>query len=429
MKNALMVLCSLLVSVGLIEVACRIDNFFISSGLIFDFPQTKLRKNALKSRNLIPLKSAVKYLRVNGKRIRLIMSPIFRPADNVDKLYGAIDIFHYHEGFCNEVDQIEQPTIISVGDSFTYCTAVEIGDAWPKRIGHPSVPKSDRLNLGMPGRGPSEYVQILKSRLSAKTQFIVVAIYEGNDLRDVVKTMPKPISAQAQAMQAKSSSANHTSVFKKFGRFLGDYLYLPNIVWATVKKLDFVRKQFLLPQGRHNFHYGRLSDAGKIEFNVNNIDLDEVDFAYLVNSGEIKQDDIQKYWEIEMARMADLAMKYSASILFLYLPSAYTAFGDLTTFEDKNIGQVVRKFSKKQRQAFERICKINQLSCLDLVSEFQKYNASNVIPSHFPSNLHLTLEGHGVIASAVNKYCGFLEFAQNGPIKNSVCGHIPTDSR
>jgi hypothetical protein len=93
------------------------------------------------------------------------------------------------EGFCNPApvreegpDGARRP-LVALGDSFTWCTGVRPQETWPARLeailGEPAV------NLGSPGIGLYEYLQIYEQFGAARhPRVVVLNLYEGNDLRD-----------------------------------------------------------------------------------------------------------------------------------------------------------------------------------------------------------------------------------------------------
>lgn len=91
-------------------------------------------------------------------------------------------------GFCNPdgheraAGQVE---ILALGDSFTDCN-VPAEQTWPALLQTYSGRRT--YNLGVSGIGPYEYVQILKQfGLQRDPRVVIMNIYEGNDLRDVLR--------------------------------------------------------------------------------------------------------------------------------------------------------------------------------------------------------------------------------------------------
>ena len=93
-----------------------------------------------------------------------------------------------------------------------------------------------------------------------------------------------------------------------------------------------------------------------------------------------------------------IANKNKTEIIFLYLPASYSSFGDNIFFEDKKINEIILNYTKTNYEIFNEICTEENLDCLNLKDEFIKYNSTNPIPSHFPSNVHFTVEGHKIVS-------------------------------
>ena len=108
------------------------------------------------------------------------------PVDPVDAVRGAIvDVEVDRNGFCNPPVAAERETVdvLLLGDSMTFCTAIKQKDTSSAQL--EGITGLRAYNLGIPGIGPFEYVELLrKFGLSRKPKFVVMNIYEGNDLRD-----------------------------------------------------------------------------------------------------------------------------------------------------------------------------------------------------------------------------------------------------
>ena len=91
---------------------------------------------------------------------------------SVDQKFNATDIYYYNQGFCNRNYNSKNIKIIAVGDSFTFCTAVEPENAWPKMVSN-ELSANQILNLGYPGSGPFEYNLILKEYIRRDNQLVL----------------------------------------------------------------------------------------------------------------------------------------------------------------------------------------------------------------------------------------------------------------
>ena len=97
--------------------------------------------------------------------------------------------------------------------------------------------------------------------------------------------------------------------------------------------------------------------------------------------------------------MSNLAKKNKSKIIFIYIPSTYSALGNNNVkFNDKKIKEMVFNLSDTQQKVFKN------LDCLNLVKNFINFNNNSYFPSHFPTNNHLTSEGHKIVARTINNY-------------------------
>jgi len=123
-----------------------------------------------------------------GPRLR-----VFKPYAEFGLNFEERDATHQFTvdeiGFCNErglYDGHETFDVIAIGDSFTWCTAVEARQAWPALMrGNLGA---TTYNLGRSGMGLYEYLQILKAfGLEKRPKIVIMNVYEGNDLRDAIR--------------------------------------------------------------------------------------------------------------------------------------------------------------------------------------------------------------------------------------------------
>jgi len=368
----------------------KISQYFFTSiipnSFVYHLPSTTIKKKLvnkfnMSSDSLITIRSDTV-----SQNLFFPKYSFFSPADPEDLAFGAIELSHYNDGFCNpkELEKYDN-AIASFGDSFTYCLAVEPNDAWPMLLSMGEDNNVGKFNYGAPGTGPWEYYNIIKNKINSNHRIIVVAIYEGNDLRDTYSP-------------ADTSKSNEKEVRLFISNFLGNY-YLPNLIIGVIKKIKFRKNE---KQG-YNFKYIKISNEEKILFNINNIDQDEVEFAQKIASKEINSEKIYSFWSEPMGLISSLVNKNKSELIYIYIPSAYTSFGDSVSFFDKDIELLSKNFSKVQSSIFNKICDNNNYHCINLIDDFIKYNYNNRFPSHFPSNLHLTSKGHQLVAKSVNE--------------------------
>jgi hypothetical protein len=111
---------------------------------------------------------------------------------------------------CRRLRKAEAPRHRAIGDSFTFCFGVVPADAWPAVLAERTGLRI--YNFGMPSRGLYEYVQTLKAFALAKRQgFVVIAVYEGNVLRDALLFQEARRRPSAPAPLRRTGSATGMS--------------------------------------------------------------------------------------------------------------------------------------------------------------------------------------------------------------------------
>lgn len=132
---------------------------------------------------------------------------------------------HDDWGFRNERRPIEAD-IVTLGDSWTYGTAVAKKDAWPVLLAQIST--RDIYNMGMGGTGLINYLQSFYKSLELKPKLFIVALYFGNDfivterhfnmdLADAVFGAAAP-QLKTAVEQAERTKPLNSEFFEKCGR-------------------------------------------------------------------------------------------------------------------------------------------------------------------------------------------------------------------
>ncbi len=368
----------------------------INNNLINYFPDTSVRQELIKkfytSNNIIFFNKKIGNLYFN-----LNKKSHYHYAAPEDVKLGAQSLMFYNEGFCNEKSSIDNPYIISVGDSFTYCTQLTPNDSWVQNIFH-NFNKENILNMGSPGTGPYQYNELLRGSINKNTKLVLYGYYEGNDLRDMINYKYKKKKYEENKKEDKNEYKDY--IKKKLGNY-----YSLNLIYAIYKSyyLNWEKKS----NENINFKYTRISSGKK--FNTYNSDLDEVEYAQLISkkSRQYNQkilDTFSKILKENFMEAKNIAESNGSEIIFIYIPSAYTAFGHDVNFEDSNVGLVVNDYSKINQETFLNICKIENLNCINTVNSMIYYNLNSTTPTHFPYNVHLTKEGHQIVAKEIKDY-------------------------
>ena len=288
-RSAGLAVVAVIAFVAPLELALRLFPAVVPLSLLTEF-EPGLRSAIAKQRKLQRVEDTVLIPRDDGGPADRMW--IYKPHVEVTEPFdepGIVDTVRTDDrGFCNpdadayaKVDHID---VAAVGDSFTWCTNVEPGDAWPALLAqrtHLSV-----YNFGMPGRGLHEYLQTVKQfALPKQPRFVIFAVYEGNDLRDAVRfhdgaanddprgRRPCPFGSQSRCDAYAAAKSG----------FLGRHSYVFNLALAGAWRLAYDRNKKSI-----DFRYDvRFPDGETTTFNSRNGDLDEVTYAAALVRNEV----------------------------------------------------------------------------------------------------------------------------------------------
>jgi hypothetical protein len=303
-------------------------------------------------------------------------------------------------GFCNAdtaaYEKLERLDVAAIGDSFTFCSDVVPADAWPAVLAERTGLRV--YNFGMPGRGLYEYVQTLKAfALAKRPRFVVVAVYEGNDLRDAVRFHEAGDRAAPKAQRPCVFASDRLCAWHEWlkHRFLGRHSYVFNLALSGIWRFAYSRgKQEI------DFRYDiRFPDGNTVTFNSRNGDLDEVIYARALVRAEVSVD----LFEQSLRGLVALGREHGFTPIVVYIPSAYTAYRHQADFDDAGVERTLTEFSDRQRDYFARMAGKAGFAYRDLTSALQRAAAelpSNQ-PLYFRTNVHLTPAGHAVVAAEV----------------------------
>lgn len=314
--------------------------------------------------------------------------PIYHPAPNsafrrvrdaADIPYGAVEtVLMDARGFCNPADkgQRAQADVVFIGDSFTFCTGVEPADTaahYVEKDGGFST-----YNLGVPGVGLHEYVELLRLYgLALKPRVVVMNIYEGNDLRDA-----------ARYEEFLKSGEDRREGENRLHALLS-HSYAVSLLYAAG---EWVSEDIGAWFGDDvNYRYTGRSEDRVVAMNVANNDKSEVRYAARLKEGTVSID----LWARPLSDFKALADSAGFVPLVVYTPAMHTAYD--ATFEDEHVGALVRNMGEKQRQWLAAKTTELGIAYLDLTEAFQKAAREGPL-THFPANVHLTPFGHRVVS-------------------------------
>ena len=381
-KNVILLFASFLISFFIIETIFRTNSNLISREFLTYLPNTNVKKKILNKKGFEIKENLYKIEEIKNYKFKYYLNNFPSIDDETDIDLGATNLFYYNNGFCNTSFNLSDSKVIAVGDSFTYCTSVSPNQAWIKNI-FKNINTKNKINFGYPGSGPFEYNLFLEKYISKKNILILYGFYEGNDLRDMIN------------FTSSNKEADEKNSVKEFFRKIINNFYTGNFIVACYKKI--------LSFTKPNFRYSRTNFDQK--FNINNTDLDELNYAEkLFYERKISKKKYKNLLKIAFSEAKHIAKKNNNEIIFLFLPAAYSSFGKNIKFENKKIGEVIENYSITNSQLFDEVCLDQKLNCINLKDEFVKYNNESKIPSHFPSNVHFTKQGHSIVSQNIEKF-------------------------
>ena len=324
---------------------------------------------------------------------------LLKPADPEDRQFGAVEL-HTSDanGLCNTAVP-DAVSAITLGDSFTYCSNVQPIQSWTARLG--TLMRTDTYNISRPKIGLYEYIQFLKHfGIQLKPSVVIMAVYEGNDLRDAAAYWESVENGGSSAQQGEPADLG----LRNAGKYVLEETllgksYAVNLVAAGIWDLTTTfMDRFNSKDDAYDFTYTVAVNGRRISMNINNTDLDEIHHAY-----ELANDNISlSMWDQALASLVDLANANNFTPVVTYLPSAYTAYEDSVEFSDSEVASVVRDFSRRQRSYLESNAQRFGYVYIDVSEALSQYAAEAPDLLYFPSNVHLTAEGHAAVAEILS---------------------------
>jgi len=360
-------------------------------------PNTAVTKEIRAELKNYELKNKMK-IKLNNKNYFVFNKVKEKITNSEDVMHGASKNWFYNDqGFCNKHDD-KKAEIISIGDSFTYCTAVKPEETYIYNI-FENIENEKLYNYGMTGTGVYDYTNVLISKINNQTNLIVYSIYEGNDSASIINNEKNTNNSYTKKdiLTHKDKRFIYNLAINNLGKF-----YSFNFIYAVLKRFFFPFEE------KFNFKYSKIYENKIINLNIGNSDIDEVFTALDLVKDKNKEIYLEKLYtnlSKNMIESMNYANKFKTNIIFVYIPSAYSALeSDQVKFDDEKIGELVLKYSKIFSSTFDKICKNNNLSCINTIKNFQKYNSQSYNLTHFPHNVHLTAKGHKIVANSIKEY-------------------------
>lgn len=374
-----------LISFGLLEVALRSAPSLIGLPVLVGF-EPQLRGRIAQRLDLPTMETVLKIspeMRSDGGPTIFLPGPgslTVLYADAVDLALGAVEQVQVDQnGLCNDAATAQRPQVevFMAGDSFVFCTGVAATQTAAHQLQEMSGLPT--YNLGIRGTGPDEYLEMMKRHApNFLPRIAVMNIYEGNDLRDVLRKLKFLTTGEDRRGDDDAGVAwSYAAQFVKSG--------------VTLAVKEAKRRWF--PVGKVDFRYAATVGGERMAMNVANRDKDEVDHARQLQAGEIGLD----VFAAPLTAFLAWAQKTGIVPIVTYIPSMYTAYAATVEFEDPEVGAAVQAFSTAQRQWFATHAAAQSYQFLDFTPAFQQAAAEGVV-THFPANVHLTPQGHEVVA-------------------------------
>jgi hypothetical protein len=304
----------------------------------------------------------------------------WKPVDSIDKAYGAIEEVTTDErGFCNpaRVAGLKTADVATLAGSIPTCSYISGEEIFSSYLGTESALAS--YNLAVRGVGPYEFIEVLKRYVDdLKPKLVILAISEGNDLRDCQRYIDHVSGKKVRDRQPLGGpfAWSYALAFIKGGI---------EVAVATVKE-----------QFEPDFRYTVVTRGQTIPMNVANSDTDELTLARAVESGE-KSPELYRPPLEEFVRTA---RDHNFIPLVIIVPNAYTIYDRSITYDDPSVAPLIRGYSAAQRNWLAQNAASIGYQFFDPTDALQEQAATRPL-LYFPSNVHPTAEGQKALAEIV----------------------------
>jgi hypothetical protein len=324
-------------------------------------------------------------------------------------------------GFCNPPGgnyQRAKIQLIAVGDSFTTCHGVRPHETWTNQLA--SLSGVSVYNLGRGKSGLHEYLQLLKKfGLPKSPQLVIMNVYEGNDLRDAALYYYYRLNHGDTAATATSQEADPNQTFWQ------RYSYAYNLGAASLQYRSALNSAsadlpgssdpFLFPVSdvperyfvgiqKINFKYQIVFPDRTITLNHKNADVDEVLVARHLYD-KIIEPGVMQAVDAALSAFVELSKQYNFTPVVTYTPAAHTAYAASVVYEDPSLHTLMPWFSQQQRAYFQEKGEELGYFFVDLTPALQAAaqgsNSGELLYAR--DDLHLTPQGHRVVAKAINQ--------------------------
>lgn len=304
--------------------------------------------------------------------------------DGADLAAGGIDYVESDSlGFCNPPGIAEKRPIqvLTIAGSIPNCTAVANQDNFTVWLGREVQASS--YNMAVPGVGPYDYLEVLR-RFGAPLNpaVVVMAISQNDDLVDIRKYHAfKEQAANPEKKRKKKKAGGVFSISYALA-------FLKGGIELAVRKLK--------SSSEPDFRYSAVVQGKQVALNVNNEDTNELEIARHVNDGKVKPD---IYVDV-VTQFANLAREHGFRPLVVLVPSAHTAYARTIAFSDPSLAPIIKSAAETNGKWLAKTAADLGVAYFDASDAMQKAALTRPL-LYFPSNVHLTPEGHRALAEAV----------------------------
>ena len=422
-RPTLSVLAAAVIFIALVEILLRVGPSLIPDGHLAEF-RSELRAEIAGRLGLPSLADTIVISRDDGGPELRISKPLTK-RNWPEQEPGTVKTTQVDDqGFCNPDDpafSAPQIDLVSLGDSFIWCTAINPQDTWTSKLS--TLSGYLTYNLAAAGIGVHEYVQILKRFGVGKSPKIVVMnIYQGNDLDDALtfeSYVSKDSDFDVRKRDSEEPVARATSLGYDPCRVLreplrsplGRYSYASNLLLVLAQNGCERISEVLTPASVFpdedaglptNYRYRLNFENRSIDFNLTNAGREEVSAATRLRSGNAGLE----VFDEPLKEFVDLSREHGFVPIVTFTPSAHTAYVGNAVFEDFDLSELLPWASGEQRDYLKGLGEDLGYSFIDLTPLLQHAaKSANRIDNllYFRSNLHLTPSGHGIVADAISR--------------------------
>jgi len=381
------------ISMMLIEIALRVSPKIIPPHLLIHFHPVP-RKEAAMGRFQLKEDTVLLQRDDNGPPLRLVKPNKTLQWKNMDGNGRKHSVVTDEVGFCNKRGVYQASSsfdIVTIGDSFTWCLAVDQEQTWTSNLANHTALSA--YNLGKTGVGLYEYIQILKSYgLKKDPRYVVLSVYGGNDLRDAYKYDVYKHNTNVETPKENKLLLNTVE-------YLAEKSYVVSLI-QSLFLVDFIVPPNKISRSEVDFRYKLLFKDSELSFNGENTDKDEVIFAKKLLNDEISLD----LFNDALKEFVNLSEQHDFIPIIVYIPSAHVAYKKHVVFNDQEIKNIMFEFDSLQRKYFAQMANEVGYVYNDLSSTLQdraeKLGVDDLL--YYRRNLHLSVLGHKEVAKAVS---------------------------